>query len=223
MVDRLLADNFDIGAILEALRSLGATSVRCMDEEYRVVLAEEAARCAYRPGEAVVGSGDRLVRQQLAVADEIPEGGAFSALRDEFQRLMDGLLSQLEGYPFESRLWFNETVLQKYERGSIGITPHRDHIAYVNLVCIFNLAGRGRFGVAPDRSGRDARFVDAVPGNVILMRAPGFRGARRRPFHFVSDIEETRYVFGLRQIRPQEEAIEHAPRPRQLAHARMNL
>jgi hypothetical protein len=144
--------------------------------------------------------------------NEIPEGSAFSALRDEFQAFMDRLLCEADEYPFESPLKFNEMVLQKYERGPIGITPHRDHVTYVNLVCIFNLAGRARFGIASDRSGRGARFLDAVPGNVILMRAPGFKGARRRPFHFVSDIDETRYVFGLRQIDSGEKAAAEASR-----------
>ncbi len=225
MPGRLLADNFDIGAVLADLGSLGATSVRCLGEGYRRRLAREAMRHAYRPGAAVVGSGDRVVRQDLAVADEILEGGAFGELRDAFQRLMDRLLAEVDRYPFESRLCFNEMVLQKYERGSIGITPHRDHATYVNLVCIFTLAGRGRFAVASDRSGRDARFLDAAPGSVILMRAPGFRGERCRPFHLVRDIDETRYVFGLRQIRAREEeaADGRASRAEPPGRARANL
>jgi hypothetical protein len=30
------------------------------------------------------------------------------------------------------------------------------------------------------------------------MRAPGFQGSKERPFHYLADIQSTRYVFGLR-------------------------
>ncbi|MBI2486575.1 MAG: hypothetical protein HYW01_06385 [Deltaproteobacteria bacterium] len=90
-------------------------------------------------------------------------------------------------------------VLQKYEKGSIGITPHRDGLSYINLVCIFNIGGRGKFFICSDRFGKDAREIDASPGKVVFLRAPGFFGSKDRPFHFVTDIQETRYTFGLRQ------------------------
>jgi hypothetical protein len=93
-------------------------------------------------------------------------------------------------------------VLQRYEKGSIGITPHRDGLRFINLVCVFAVGGRGRFYVCSDRSGKDAREIDASEGNVILMRAPGLFGSQdNRPFHYVTDIRETRYTFGLRQKR----------------------
>ena len=36
-------------------------------------------------------------------------------------------------------------------------------------------------------------------GGLILMRAPGFAGLRDRPFHMLSDIQETRIGVGIRQ------------------------
>jgi hypothetical protein len=93
-------------------------------------------------------------------------------------------------------------ALQKYDQGSLGITPHRDRVIYVNLILIIVLGGRGRFCVCADRSGRESREINARPGNAVFLRAPGFTAAPERPFHYVTDIEETRYVLGLRQRKP---------------------
>jgi hypothetical protein len=118
-------------------------------------------------------------------------------------------LAELETYPFETALNFNSMVLQRYEEGSLGITPHKDGLSYINLVCVFVIGGRGRFYVCSDRSGRDAKEVAASPGNVILMRAPGLFGAEdNRPFHYVTEIEETRYTFGLRQKKEPQDTSE---------------
>ena len=104
-------------------------------------------------------------------------------------------------YPFATRLNFNALVLQKYDQGSLGITPHRDQLSYINLVCVFMIAGQGRFCICADRSGNNAQAIDATPGRVILMRALGLLGATTRPFHYVTDIQAPRYTFGLRQQR----------------------
>jgi len=106
-------------------------------------------------------------------------------------------------YPFETALDFNSMVLQRYEEGSIGITPHRDGLSFINLVCVFAIGGKGSFYVCSDRSGKDSIEIDASPGNVIFMRAPGLLGSEdERPFHYVAGIRETRYTFGLRQKGP---------------------
>ena len=90
-------------------------------------------------------------------------------------------------------------MIQRYRRGSFGITPHRDGLRYVNLVSLFTLCGQARFGLCADRAGHGSREIDASPGTVILMRAPGFLGTHQRPFHYVADVCEERYSFGLRQ------------------------
>jgi len=93
-------------------------------------------------------------------------------------------------------------VLQRYEEESIGITPHKDGLSYISLVCVFVIGGQGNFYVCSDRSGNNPIEIDASPGNVILMRAPGFLGSEDgRPFHYVTNIREPRYTFGLRQKR----------------------
>jgi alkylated DNA repair dioxygenase AlkB len=92
----------------------------------------------------------------------------------------------------------NDLVVQRYAAGSRGITPHRDHVRYRNLVAIVTLAGQARFFVCRERSGTDAREVAIPPGSLLLMRAPGFAGRSDRPFHFLSDVTSTRVCVGIR-------------------------
>jgi hypothetical protein len=191
----------DLTARLEQVARSGAASLPLLDEAFRLSLLAEAESYAYTPEEEFVGSGEKLVRQQMGSFESFPPGSGYLGLRDAFQGWLEERLQNLPQYPFASPLHLDSLSLQKYEQGSIGITPHRDGLRYVNLVCIFVIAGQGRFFVCADRSGRGAVEIEAVPGNLILMRAPGFLGEDLRPFHFVSEIRLTRYSFGLRQLR----------------------
>jgi hypothetical protein len=191
----------DLTACLEKASLVGASSLPLLDEAFRLKLLAEAERYTYSPEEEYVGSRDKLVRQQMGSFERFPLGSAYLELRDAFQEWLDERLQRLPHYPLSSPLRFNSLSLQKYEQGSIGITPHRDGLRYINLICIFVIGGQGRFFICADRSGREAVEIDAVPGNLILMRAPGFRGEEIRPFHYVTEINATRYSFGLRQLR----------------------
>ena len=195
--------SLNIGRILEELSSVGATSVGLLDEGFRVALLKEARGYDYEPEVEVVGGGDRMVRQQLSSFEGFPEDSSYVLLKNSFQDLVEQCLSESEPYPFETALNFNSMVLQRYEKGSIGITPHRDGLRFINLVCVFLIGGKGRFYVCSDRSGKDSIEIDASPGSAILMRAPGFLGSEdERPFHYVTDIRGPRYTCGLRQERP---------------------
>jgi hypothetical protein len=202
MEDLFVLGSFGIDKLLADLSSVGATSVRLLDEDFRLALLEEAGGYVYQPEDEIVGSRDRVVRQQVSSFDNFPEYSDYVLLKNSFQGWLEQRLAKLESYPFETSLDFNSMVLQRYEAHSIGITPHKDGLSYINLVCVFVIGGGGRFYVCPDRSGRETRAIDASPGNVILMRAPGLFGPEdNRPFHYVTEIKERRYTFGLRQKR----------------------
>lgn len=192
-------DDFDITKILEDLSSIGSTSVRILNEDFRMALLKEAEGCTYNPEEEIVGSKDRIVRQQMGSFNNFSDRSNYILLKNSFQAWFDGCVAELDNYPFETPLSFNSMVLQRYEKGSLGITPHRDGLSYINLVCVFRIGGRGRFFLCSDSSGRDVRQINAPLGNVVLIRAPGFFGSKDRPVHYVTDIQETRYTFGLRQ------------------------
>lgn len=191
----------ELTRILDALDDVGALAAPVLDEDSRLTLLDAARACRFRRARTLVGEGERVVHQRMEVSEQFPPDSVFRALTEEFQRLWDGLLAGARENPFEGRVVFNDLMLQRYSVGEVGITPHRDRTAYRNLVCLFVLEGRGRFYVCGDRSGDGAREIPHVAGDVILMRAPGFRGSDERPFHFVRDIRSPRYVFGLRQER----------------------
>ena len=202
MGDFFLPRDLDTASILKDLSSLGATSIRLLDEDFRVALLKEARDYTYEPEDEIVGSGGRVVRQQLSSFEDFSKDSDYILLKNSFQDLLEERLARLGTYPFAMALGFNSMVLQRYEEGSIGITPHRDGLSYINLVCVFVIGGQGSFYVCSDRSGNDSIEIDASPGNVIFMRAPGFLGSEdNRPFHYVTDIREPRYTFGLRQKR----------------------
>jgi hypothetical protein len=128
-----------------------------------------------------------------------PPGSGFRALREAFQALLENRLAPLPAHPFATPLCFNGSALHRYPPGRLGISPHRDSARSVNLIAIFVLEGRGRFFVCRDRDGRDVVDLPNAPGDLILLRAPGFMGADVRPFHGVADIAEQRTTFALRQ------------------------
>ena len=163
MTKHLVLDDVDMAAICGQLLATGVTSFRILDGNFRESLVHEATCYRYKPEEEIVGSENRTVRQQLESFKNFPGESQFILLKNSFQALVDRGLADLPVYPFETRLRFSSLVLQKYRKGSVGITPHRDRLRYVNLVCVFNIGGRGRFYVCSDRSGSDAREVDASP------------------------------------------------------------
>ncbi|MFQ6021931.1 MAG: hypothetical protein ACE5NW_04360 [Acidiferrobacterales bacterium] len=193
--------DFEVERVLTELAAVGATSVRIFPEDFRLTLLKEAESYRYRPGRENVGSGDRIVRQQLSVFDAFADTSMYRSLKEAFQELVDQSLANLRRYPFATPLHFNSMTLQRYDSGSLGITPHRDNLSYINLVCIFVVAGNGSFHICADRSGTGTREIPAPPGHVILMKAPGFLGTKDRPFHYVTGIQQPRYTFGLRQDR----------------------
>lgn len=186
-------------ALFEALAQSGAVAVPVLGERCRRSLLAAACSSPFRAARPLVGTGERLVRQRMEVCEHFPADSVFRSFTREFQACWDDFLLGARCNPFEGRLVFNDLMLQRYSVGEVGITPHRDRTGYRNLVCLFILEGKGRFYVCEDRAGAGAREIAHAPGDVLLMRAPGFQSSAERPFHFVRDIQSPRYVFGLRQ------------------------
>lgn len=198
---RFVEPAVDVVEILHRLEREHAVAVPALTADYRAWLLEEARIAPFREARPLVGRGERLVRQRMGVHDGFGPDSRFRDLTGCYQTAWDGWLASVTPYPFESRLVFNDLMLQVYQPGETGITPHMDRTSYRNLICLFVLEGRGRFGICEDRSGRSTRIVAHEPGDVVLTRAPGFRSSAYRPFHFLDRITERRYVFGLRHER----------------------
>lgn len=181
--------------VMKSIKDNGAASFAILPEAYRIALLDEAGIYDYVYQDEIVGPAK--VREQLSTCKSLFSGSLFLRLRDEFQ---EAIIKALPGDPFNRPLSLNELVLQKYEKDSIGITPHRDFLQNINLICIFILAGKGNFWLCDDRNGTNAKMLCTTPGNVIVMRGPGFLGSDFRPFHSISDITEKRIVCAMRQI-----------------------
>ena len=138
---------------------------------------DAGADLAFRSAKPVIGEGERAVYQDFDICLSIPQAHRLWQLTQAVERLIAAALGTMAEPPLET-LPLNDLVLQRYPPGARGITPHRDHVRYVGLVVIVQLSGDGRFGLCDDRSGAGARVLDAGPGDGILMRAPGFAGAR---------------------------------------------
>lgn len=208
----LVARDLDCGRICSELDRVGALAVPLLDESLRLELLEAARAARYRPARPLVGKAGRLVRQRMEVCDQFPKSSIFRRFTVAFEALCRMQLGAIECGLFEGSLHFNDLMLQRYSVGEVGITPHRDRTGYRNLVCLFVLEGRGRFYVCDDRVGAGAREIAHAAGDVILMRAPGYRGSSERPYHLVRDITSPRYIFGLRQERHRVTESRHEAR-----------
>ncbi len=203
MQELFCLEHFNPHQIVAALSAQGAISLPLLCEDFRLTLLQEARSYAYTREPESVGSGEEVVRQQVKSCCIFAAGSPYLLLRESFQALCDEAFKTLSPYPFATRLRFTEMRLHQYDQGSLGVTPHRDGPQYHNLVCVFIIAGQGHFATCADRFGGEARGLDTSPGHVILLRAPGFLDSAERPFHYVTDIQDERYAYGLRQRGPQ--------------------
>ena len=110
---------------------------------------------SYLPEPETVGGGESVVRQQLGTFEDFPAKSRFWVLRDALLQTLARSPAGIASRPFERRLDLNAMALQKYDHGSLGITPHRDRLIYVNLISIIVQGGRGKFFVCANRLGRD--------------------------------------------------------------------
>lgn len=189
--------DFDLDRAVKNLLVYGGTSFSVLPEEQRLLLVKEAEKYNYKKQPEIVGK--RKVREQLSSYDAFPEDSLFLKLQEDFTDLLNYKLSVSRLRPFGAEpVLFNEPILQKYEKGSIGITPHVDGLSCRNVILVFMIKGRGDLALCDDRKGSRPYLLDTSPGRVIVLRAPGFFGSPKRPFHYLNNITEERITFGLR-------------------------
>lgn len=189
----------DARALVEALRTPGATALPLLSDAAREKLARAARMLDYAAQPESVGPPERRVHQRLASHQLDTGREPFAALARALEALLAEVHASLPHSPWRSAPTFNDFLAQHYPPGSSAITPHLDGKRFVDLVAIVVLAGEGRFCLCDDRAGNGMTEIPAPPGSVIFMRAPGFDGAEDgRPFHCLPDITVERYTLGLR-------------------------
>lgn len=189
--------DFDLGYVIKELLHTGAVSVPLLPEELRQQLIAEAKTYSFKKQPLIVGKSQ--VREDLSSFSEFVPPSLYLKLKSNLANLLNYKLALAETNPFTGPIILNDLSLQKYEAGSSGISPHVDYSSCINLIALVLITGKGSFALCDDRAGTNPIYLDTTPGNLILMRAPGFFGSTVRPFHFVNNITEERLSYGLRQ------------------------
>jgi len=193
-----LSSPSELAAAIQRLGKEDAASLPLLGPTDCLALCTAAEDLPFRPGQSVVGSGQAAVRQDFDVTLAFPPDSIFRALAAALGGLLREALALAPCLDDPAGFRLNDLILQRYRRGSFGITPHRDHIGYRGLVAIVTLSGAAPFFVCADRQAGGAREVPAPVGHLLLMRAPGYRSDRPRPFHFLGEVTEARLSLGLR-------------------------
>lgn len=127
---------------------------------------------------------------------------SITALTKEYAEMYERLAAKGN---FTSKT-FNSIGVHYYWIGSMGITPHQDYAADVDLVASFVLSGNAPFGVCKNRRKESALYLEASPGTLIFMRAARCEQEQSaRPFHFLDgSIEQERYSILIRNRAPKK-------------------
>ena len=176
---RALVPDLDWSALLREVTAEGAAFAgRAIHPPFCAQLEAELGDGPYQPAEPVIGQ----VRQETE-SFEIAIGPLerYPLLR----RLCDELVRQVHQHGVLG--WVpNEVAIQRYQPGSIGITPHRDQRRYAQLVVVITVAGSAPFTLCRNRAGDPVRTWQANEGSLVLLRGPGLAGEPDgRPMHLV--------------------------------------
>lgn len=193
-----LAGPAEIAGALAHLKRAPAVSLPFFGARARRRLIGATTRLRYRPATPVIGAGGTAVRQDFELCMAIPDTSLLRAFAARLEAMLNAALARLEPRPLARPLHLNDAIVQRYPAGSRGITAHRDHIRYQDLVALVTLSGAARFCLCDDRAGANARELPCPPGHLLLIRAPGFGGHRDRPFHFLDRVTRPRLSLGLR-------------------------
>ena len=152
------------GRLADAISGLGAdlaAAVPILDGEGQYRLLAESERLPFHATEPLIGAGDVVVRQDMEVCGRFPDDSGYRAFALATERLVNAALARLDPPPIPGPVGFNDLSLQRYAPGSIGITPHRDHVRYRGVPPFYLIRGTsGSFTAAGDElfTAKEARF-----------------------------------------------------------------
>ncbi len=197
-----LREDLDLSEPLRRVRTDAAAWIpSALDDAFRRRLRREVDAGPFRPMHGAFGK----VRMEI-------EGYDVPAPMDGFPLMLE--LSRELGARVRSSgarvrglaTWVpNEIGATRYRPGSLGITPHLDGKWYRRLVAVVTVYGRSRFAICRSREGEVIADWRPGPGDLVLMRAPGFGGVRDgRPFHLAEGPSKgVRCSLGLRMSVPR--------------------
>ena len=166
----VLAGDVEWSTLLREVTEHGAAfAARAVNAPCRDELAAELGGGPYAPVAPIIGP----VRQQ-AEAFEVP----VDQLHPRYPALAE-LCGELVGQVHRHGVpeWIpNEVAIQRYQPGSLGITPHRDQRQFAQLVAVVTIAGSAAFTLCRNRSGDPIQTWQANEGSLVLLRGPGLAG-----------------------------------------------
>ena len=198
-LDRLCT-RLDSRQLISALGRLPAEqslAVPCLDEHERQTLVSLVDSLTYQSASPVMGGATTPVYQDFELCYAIPPDHQLWELARYLEKRIATTIKKA-GLQGHDALQFNDLIVQNYPPGCQGITPHRDHARYRIVVAIFLLTGDGNFCTCDDRKGVVAKTIPAVPGDLLLMTAPGLVEEKPGPLHFVNGVTRRRRTIGLR-------------------------
>ncbi len=176
---RALVPDLDWPRLLREVTEQGAAfAAHAIGQSFRDELAVELRDGPYQPVEPLIGQ----VRQ---------EAESFEVARSELDRypVLASLCAELARQVHDQGVpeWVpNEVAVQRYQPGSVGITPHRDQRRYAQLVAVITVAGSAPFTLCRNRAGDPIQTWQANDGSMVLLRGPGLVGnPDGRPMHVV--------------------------------------
>ena len=190
------------GALRETARNDGAAVPLLSPADCDHFLAVCDA-LTYRAATTKLGKPGREVYQDFELTVDFPADSPLFDLAKALELWLGAALATMDDPPLPDTVPMNDLIVQRYHPGSQGITPHRDHITYRDIVILVTLSGKCRFFLCDDRSGAGRREIPMAPGSALLMRAPGFAGREDRPFHLLCDVTEHRVGLGYRHEVPR--------------------
>ena len=198
-LDRLCTrlDSRQLISALGRLPAVQSLTVPCLDEHERQTLVSLVDSLTYQSASPVMGGATTPVYQDFELCYDIPPDHQLWELARYLEKRIATTIKKA-GLQGHDALQFNDLIVQNYPPGCQGITPHRDHVRYRIVVAIFLLTGDGNFCTCDDRKGVGAKTIPAVPGDLLLMTAPGLVEEKPGPLHFVNDVTRRRRTIGLR-------------------------
>ena len=180
-----LIDGLDLRAALLGVKEDGAAYVPgALGGEFRRRLQRELEAGPFAPVPRQVGEVSQEVASFLA------RGVAFDAFplaRELLEELTTVVKRDGVGIKGLSGWKPNVVMVQRFQPGTLGITPHLDGKRFAHLVAIVTTKGTARFTLCRNRKGDPVARWRLGPGSVVLLRAPGFAGVEDgRPFHMVA-------------------------------------
>jgi hypothetical protein len=171
----------DLREALERVHRDGAAHVpAALDPDLLTPLRREVDAGPFRDMTGQHGK----IRMEISGYDVTMPMTAFPLMRGLVEGLGASVREQGRGIRGLATWRPNEAGVARYRPGSLGITPHLDGRWYRRLVIVVTIYGRARFAVCRDRGGDVLAEWQPGPGDLVLMRGPGFAGSRDgRPFH----------------------------------------